>query len=73
MRDIGFSTDGERLYSISADGTIRVWDTGNGEIIRTIALDKAVRSADFNQERSLVAVGYQSGEFALIATEPEID
>lgn len=73
IRDIGFSTDGERLYSISADGTIRVWDTGNGEIIRTIALDKAVRSADFNQERSLVAVGYQSGEFALIATEPEID
>ena len=37
---IYFSPDDKQLYTIGSDGTIKVWDTGNGKLIGTLYLFK---------------------------------
>nr|VFJ73160.1 MAG: WD40 repeat [Candidatus Kentron sp. FW] len=36
IRDVIFTPDGRQLISVSEDKTIRIWDTGSGELVRTL-------------------------------------
>nr|VFJ48490.1 MAG: WD40 repeat [Candidatus Kentron sp. FW] len=36
IRDVLFTPDGRQLISVSEDKTIRIWDTGSGELLRTL-------------------------------------
>ncbi|MEN8894000.1 c-type cytochrome [Planktotalea arctica] len=36
VNDIAFSADGTRLYSVSVDGTIRIWDTATGDEVQKL-------------------------------------
>nr|VFJ62338.1 MAG: WD40 repeat [Candidatus Kentron sp. FW] len=36
IRDVIFTPDGRQLISVSNDKTIRIWDTGSGELVRTL-------------------------------------
>jgi WD40 repeat protein len=38
VRSVAFSPDGKFIVSISGDGTLKVWDTENGQDVRTVAL-----------------------------------
>ena len=36
IQDVLFTPDGRQLISVSDDKTIRIWDTGSGELLRTL-------------------------------------
>ena len=36
IKDVMFTPDGRQLISVSNDKTIRIWDTGSGELLRTL-------------------------------------
>jgi WD40 repeat protein len=47
----GFSPDGTKLVSASADQTVRVWDVATGECVQTLqGHTDAVRSAGFSPD-----------------------
>ena len=59
VHGVAFSSDGERLASAAADGTVRIWNSKTGEIIREFhAHDKAACAVAFHpDDRHLVSAG----------------
>jgi len=47
-----FSADGTRLISASSDGTIKIWDSGNGALLATLAPEKPITiyGAEFSRD-----------------------
>ena len=41
VRDIAWNSDGHRLATASADGTIRIWDAGTGQQLLTLMGDES--------------------------------
>ncbi|CAH1792746.1 unnamed protein product [Owenia fusiformis] len=58
----------ERFVTASDDGTVRVWDIVNKNMLSKINLG-AARSAHFSHDGQLIAVGLKNGSFAVIQAE----
>ncbi len=62
--DFAYSKDGKLIAAVYGNGTVRIWDVNNKELIRTITGNKSgyFHSIDFSPDGLLVAVG-GSGPF----------
>jgi WD40 repeat protein len=57
------SADAALIVSAHEDGTIKLWDTSKGELLRTIkSRFPDLRSVAFSPDRNLVATGYNEGD-----------
>src|SRR5262245_35964469 len=55
---IALSADGRFLVSASEDGTLKVWDTATGNVLRTLqGHDKQVLAVSVSPDGSLIASG----------------
>ena len=52
-----FSPDGSRIATASIDGTLKLWDTASGRLVRTIDADAA--SVPFGPGSTAQGLGYQ--------------
>lgn len=60
--DVIFSPDGSRVFSASADGTLRMWDPANGRPIATLRTGRDwVESLAFSPDGTHLAVGDERG------------
>jgi hypothetical protein len=60
---VDFSSDGKRIISGSADGTVKEWDIETGTVIRSIdAHDGWVRTVAYNHNSTLIASGGDDGK-----------
>src|SRR5690606_18791152 len=50
--DIGFSSDGHTINSVSADGTLRTWDVETGELLLDTNLGEQVLAGAFSPDGS---------------------
>lgn len=55
--DVAFSPDGKMLASVSSDGTAKVWDWDNGELLKSIDFPAEVVSVSFSPDGQILAVG----------------
>lgn len=61
--NIAFSPDGNRLGSISTDGTVRIWDLVTGQVILNTSLvdeSERISAAEWNPDRTQLAYGVRS-------------
>lgn len=63
---IEFDVSARRLFSSSADKTLRVWDVQTGEELLSIAQKDELRSIDIAPDMSYVAFGTQYGSLVVI-------
>jgi WD40 repeat protein len=62
VSDVDFSPDGDRLCSVSGDGTIAIWDWKSGERLQRFrGHTKELRSARFSRDGQHVITGGQEG------------
>ncbi|NIS82526.1 MAG: hypothetical protein GTO14_20485 [Anaerolineales bacterium] len=58
VSDVAFSPDGDLVASASMDGTVRIWRTADGELVRTIeAHEDHVLSLDFSPDGEYLVTG----------------
>jgi WD40 repeat protein len=55
--DVAFSPDGKLLASVSSDGTAKVWDWDNGELLKSLDFPADVVSVSFSPDGQILAVG----------------
>jgi len=55
--DIAFSPDGKELASSSADGTVRIWRTADGEQLQVLQHPSDISSVAFSPDGSILAAG----------------
>jgi dipeptidyl aminopeptidase/acylaminoacyl peptidase len=55
--DIAFSPDGKILASVSSDGTAKVWDWENGELLKSLDFPAEVVNVSFSPDGQILAVG----------------
>jgi len=55
--DVAFSPDGQRLASVSSDGTAKVWDWRNAKELKTLEFPGDVVSVSFSPDGQALAVG----------------
>lgn len=48
VRDVAFSPDGSQLYTLTGDGTLRVWDMLTGEMVAEELLGQMVAGVDWS-------------------------
>lgn len=72
IQGLAFSPNDRLLTSISADGTLRTWDTATGTIIETTQLDGPIYAAEWSPDSSQIAYGGSSGTVIIIPA-PTID
>jgi WD40 repeat protein len=69
IQSIVFSSDGTRLTSVSADGTLRTWNADAGQVVDTSQLAGApIYAAEFSPDGTRLAYGGESGTLEIIAT-----
>jgi hypothetical protein len=61
---LAFLPDSQRIVTSSADGTVKVWNTARGGLIRTIELDAGPATA-FAVAKERAATGHKDGTVAL--------
>ena len=57
IRAVAFSTDGNEVFTIAADGTLRTWDAQTGQLLRDIQLGESIYAAAFSPDGSQLAIG----------------
>jgi WD40 repeat protein len=68
---LAFSTDGTRLYTVTASGILRTWDASTGQfIVETQAPDAPITAAAFTSDRLLLAYGSESGDIGIVEVTP---
>jgi WD40 repeat protein/tRNA A-37 threonylcarbamoyl transferase component Bud32 len=61
-----FSPDGKRLASAGEDRTVRIWDAGNGQLVKTLkGHADAVTGVAFSPDGALLASGSRDGQVRL--------
>ena len=64
--DVAYDGAGERIVTVSEDGTARVWNAATGEEELVLANDgQAVRAAAFDEDGSLVVTSSANGELRI--------
>jgi WD40 repeat protein len=58
---LAWHPNGSRLASGSADGTVKLWDTSDGKLVISFALDGAVRSVAWNADGTALAAISEGG------------
>lgn len=69
VRDLKFSNDGTMLISTADDGTIRFWDTDNGELVKVI--DQGASQMTLSLDGTILAVGNWDGTISLFGVPTE--
>ncbi len=63
VRAVAFGRDGTLIVSAHEDGTIKFWDAGKGELMRTIkGRFPDLRSVVFSPDGRFIATGYNEGD-----------
>jgi WD40 repeat protein len=57
---VAFSSDGARMLSGSQDGTVKLWDTASGRLIRTFEHESEVNSVAISPDGAFVVSGGQA-------------
>ncbi len=65
VRKVAFSPDGQRLATVSFDGTARLWDTTTGNQIAQLHNDYWVYGLDFSRDGQHLATGSFDGKVIL--------
>ncbi len=60
------SHDGERIYSVSYDGSLRVWDRSTGTQADAFGQGSAVRSVAVSMDDQKVRIGVQNGRVKVL-------
>lgn len=55
--NVAFSPDGQMLASVSSDGTAKIWDWRNGDILKILDFPDQVGSVSFSPDGQALAVG----------------
>lgn len=55
--NVAFSPDGQMLASVSSDGTAKIWDWRNGDLLKTLDFPDQVGSVSFSPDGQALAVG----------------
>jgi len=55
--NVAFSPDGQMLASVSSDGTAKIWDWRNGDILKILDFPDQVGSVSFSPDGQTLAVG----------------
>lgn len=70
VNDVAFSDDGKRVYSASADGTIRIWDVASGQEVQRLANHGfGVNELILNEKDGWLAYGAVDGGTRMIDPE----
>jgi WD40 repeat protein len=65
------SSDGRRVLSASADGTVRVWETESGRLVRTFhSVGSPVSAVAVSPDGRLVLSGHEDGAMRLWRLAP---
>jgi WD40 repeat protein len=70
---LGFSADGARLCSSSADKTIRLWNVAEGSLISSTETPSEVRAVCWLDAGRQIAAGNADGTIRLWACQPKVE
>ncbi len=62
VRDVEFSSDGQRLATASADGEVKIWRVGDGTLMQTLTHPSGVTSVAFSPDGEWLATGADDGQ-----------
>ncbi|MBN2601703.1 MAG: hypothetical protein JXR87_06910 [Candidatus Marinimicrobia bacterium] len=65
IRDLDISSDSTKIVTGKNDGTITVWNAGNGSELRTFSFTNEVHSVAFDPQQNRFAAGCKNGAFQL--------
>ena len=63
---ISYRPDGRRLATWSSDGTVTVWDTASGAVVRTIQHDNAANGGNVSYSPDGKRLALVSGKAAIV-------
>lgn len=66
INELAFNADGSRLASVSADGTLIIWDTTVNSMVKTIAINTPLSSIAYSPNSQFIATGTADGRVILL-------
>lgn len=61
VTDVAFSRDGERIVGVGADSTLRLWNTGDGELLEALPGGAQLSSVAFGSDDRVLATAGKDG------------
>lgn len=71
--DIKFSADGQRLLSLGADGTLRLWNVALGTLLSDESLDAPISAGEFNPVNDMLALAKPEAGVQMISVSNKLE